>query len=177
MGEHERILAGKRAELVGVGLKGQAREAGQLRGHLLVKARRRVEARAHGRAAQGQAIKTRHRGKKLLARALEKTAPARDLLREGDGHGILQVRATALDHALVFRLKATQRVHEPVDCGQQALCHRNRRSHVHGCGEGVVGRLAHVDRVVGMKGLLQRHVLLGGELVCAVGENLVHVHV
>ena len=87
------------------------------------------------------------------------------------------VRA-ALDHALVLSPPDGTSVatswsiagsRRPVTASAAATCMA--------VGEGVVGGLAHVDRVVGMDRPLERHVALGRELVGAVGQHLVHVHV
>ena len=45
------------------------------------------------------------------------------------------------------------------------------RRNVHGCGEGVIGALGHIDVVVGVDG--QAWIRLGAEM----GNHLVHIHV
>ena len=138
MGKDDGVLARERAELVGVSHKRHARGRGKLLRHGNVKTLRRVEAGTHGRSSQRQAIQPRKRGLQLLGRTLQKAAPARDLLRKGDGHRVLQVGATALDHVSVLHLQAAEGGLELRHRREQALAHRRHGRNMHGRGEGIV---------------------------------------
>ena len=87
----ELVLAGQGVELVGRGDEGLARELGDGLGDLDVKALGRVQARADGRAAQGQLLELGQGDLQHLLVLLQGGAPAADLLGELDGRGVLQV--------------------------------------------------------------------------------------
>ena len=73
---------------------------------------------------------------------------AAELLAEGDGNGVHQMRAPGLDHVGELLRLALQGGGEPVHRGQQVVGHLAERGQVDGRREDVVRRLAHVHVVV-----------------------------
>jgi len=103
------------------------------------------------------------------------SSASRELLTERQRGGILQVRAADFDDIGPLNGLRVERVAQFLHCGQQAH-ERFRGGHVHRRGERVVGRLRHVDVIVGMHGLLRAH-LTAGQLDRAIRDDLVDVHV
>ena len=92
---------------------------------------------------------------------------AAELLAEGDRHRVHQVGAAGLDHVgELLRLRLERRLRAPPIAGSRSWVDLAERREVDGGGEDVVGRLAHVDVVVGVAPV-------AGE----VGDHLVGVHV
>ena len=150
------ILAGERRDL---GCDGRVEALG------------RVEAGADGGAAEGELLEGLYGQQQHLAVALQARSPAGDLLREGDGRRVLQMGAAGLYHALVLRLQPAERRRQRVDGGDDLILDRTDGRDVHRGREGVVGRLGHVDVVVRVQELF------ACDLVAAVGNDLVAVHV
>ena len=111
----------------------------------------------------------------MSAAPLHGQAVGGELLAQADGHGVLQVRAGALDDGVELAALLGQGLGQAVGGGGDLAAQRQGRQ-VHGRREGVVGRLAHVDVVVGMDGLVRAEGLAEG-LVGAVRQDLVGVHV
>ena len=171
VGEDNLIFRGQRVELVG---RGDELLAGQFRNRLSdldVKALRGVEAGADGGAAQRQFLQFRQGDFQHLAVLLKGGAPAADFLGKLDGGRVLEVGAAALDDALVFRFQPLKGLNQRIDGREDLVLDGQHRRDVHRGGEGVVGGLGHVDVVVGVQQLF------AGDLIAAVGDDLVGVHV
>ena len=140
-------------------------------GHLHVEALGGVEAGAHGGTAQGQLLQLRQSDLEHLLVLLQTASPAGDLLGELNGGGVLKVGAAGFDHILILCLQATEGINQQIHCGDQLILDGSHGGNVHGRGERIVGGLGHVDVVVGMEQLLPC------QLVAAVGNNLVGIHV
>ena len=171
VGEDQLVLGGQGVEFIIGGFEGSGAEVRDGLGNGGVKAAGGVETRTDGGAAQRE-------GAQMLKRVADHDnilfdggAPAADLLREADRRGVLQMGTAAFDHVGVFFLQAAQRCYKIFRGGEQGLLDGQDRRDMHGGGEGVVGRLGHIDVVIGVQ---QR---LACELVTAVGDDLVGVHI
>ena len=79
--------------------------------------------------------------------------------------------AAGLDDVFVFRFQRFKRKDHPVHSRQQAVLKGDHGRDPHGGGKGVIGGLRHVYVVVWMQKCS------AGQLVAAIGNDLVHVHV
>ena len=126
----------------------------------------RVEARADGGAAERDLAQPLA----AVADALDPLAHLRgvaaELLAEGDGDGVHQVRAAGLDDVVERLRLRLERGGKRLERRQQVVLELTERREVDGRGEDVVRALAHVDVVVRV------HVLTGER-----GDHLVRVHV
>src|SRR5438046_1231070 len=157
------------------GLDRLAVPLGQIRAHALAKLRVGVEAGARGRAADAELAQLRAPRAKSRRRAAHAFGPAREFLTERDRHRVLQVGPAGLHAVGVARGLLGDRVGERVELRAERL-RELERPETHRGGRRVVRRLGHIHVVVWV------HVLVGAEaaaqdLVRAVGEDLVHVHV
>ena len=91
------------------------------------------------------------------------------------------MRASDLDHVVEFLCFGRDRIVNALDGGNQRVLHSFRRRDVHRRRKCVVGRLRHVDVVIGMDRLLRSHhfssIRAARDLNGAVGDDLVDVHV
>ena len=106
----------------------------------------------------------------------QQAGPAAEFLPESQRHGILQVGASNLDDVREFLCLGGDRVVHGLDGGDERVLHPLRGGDVHRRGESVIGRLRHVDVVIGMNRLL-RSQFAARHFNGAVGDDLVHVHV
>jgi len=171
VGEDQLVAGGEGVELVRGAAEVLARQAADLRSDLFGKACGGVQPRADGRAAKRKLPQRRKRQPDQLRIALEAAAPAGDLLRERNGRGILQMGAPGLDDALIFGLEALERVDQLRQRGQDAVLERADSRNMQGRGERVVRGLRAVDVIIRVQ-QLPAH-----QLVAAVRDDLVHVHV
>ena len=81
------------------------------------------------------------------------------------------MRPAGLNDVVVLLLQTFKGRNQTVDRGKNVCLQRFDCRDVHGGGEGVVGRLGHIDVVVRMQELS------ACQLVCAVGDDLIGVHV
>ena len=175
--EEDRVLHGlHRLEQVIALVKRDAAERRQLGHHARVILRMRVQAGAGRRPADAQPPQPLGREFDLVAAALDGGRPGADFLPQANRHGVLQVRPPALDHIVPLgRLaarhadEARQRLQQLVQPPERAQPYRGR--------DGVIGRLRHVDVVVGMHRLVRRVHRVTEQLIGAVGHHLVGVHV
>ena len=128
------------------------------------------------RAADRQLAHARPRPYEPVERLVELRDPAGDHLAQGQGRRVLEVRPAHHDHMGKRLRLGVQRVPQGADRGEQQALQLFDGGNVHHGGEGVVGRLAVVDVVVGVDRLL-RPDHPAGELDGAVGDDLVGVHV
>ena len=172
----ERVVRGERGELVVGVVERQARELGDLLRDAVGELRVGVQARADGGAADGQLVEPGERLVQPLDVGVELRHVPRELLAEGERHRVLQVGATDLDDVAERLGLLGEGVAQLRDRGDQPVHDLLGRGDVHRGRVGVVGRLRHVDVVVGVDGRL-RALLTTGDLDRAVGDDLVHVHV
>ena len=132
------VLARERVELVWCGDKVLARQLTCRLCDRNIEALRRVQPRTDGGAAECEFVEEWERRLQLLLRLFEHREPAADLLRKGDGHGILQMGAPRLDDAFVLLHQAAECACEEVDAREQPVLNRNDGGNVHRCREGVV---------------------------------------
>jgi hypothetical protein len=84
--------------------------------------------------------------------------------------------ATDLDDVLPFNGLSCHCVAQSLYCGNQSFFYVNRRGDVHRRREGIVGRLGHVDIVIGMNGTFTAN-RCAGKLAAPIGNDFIHVHV
>ena len=138
----------------------------ELAADLLGELRVRVEPGAGRGAAERDLAHVDERRLDALLAEADLRRVAAELLAEGHGHRVHEVRAPRLDDVLEALGLARERALELLERGQQLVGRTIERREVHGAGEHVVGGLAHVDVVVGV------HAVAGQR-----GEDLVGVHV
>jgi len=163
---HERVAVALRLE--GVERRGD-RQAG-IRGESLAdlggELGMGVEAGSGGRAAERDLADPAQRRLDPLHAESDLGRVAAELLAEGDRDRVHQVGPARLDdvgeQGRLLLKGSLERSHRR----QQVVADLVQRRQVHGRGEDVVGRLAHVDVVVGM-----------GAVAGEVGEHLVGIHV
>ena len=109
-------------------------------------------------------------------RLIELRDPAADHLTEGHRCRVLQMGAAEHHDVPVLVRLAAQRVAQRDDGGHEHVLDLLDRGDVHDRGEGVVARLPQVDGVVGVDGGVGA-ARRAGQLVGAVGDHLVGVHV
>ena len=158
-------------ELVGGGAEGLAGEDGQRLSGGLVKARRGVQPCPHGSAAQRQLMERRQCPLQKLPILLQAASPAGNLLGEGNGGGVLQMGAAALDDSPVFRLQPHELRNEPLQGRNHLILNGQHRRNVHGGGEGIVGGLGHIHVIVGVQQIFSQMD------VSHVGDDLIGVHI
>ena len=107
---------------------------------------------------------------------LEGGRVARPLLSHGQGSRVLEVRTPDLDDLVPLARVLLERLVQALHRGDRLLGRHRVGRDVHGRREGVVGRLAHVDVVVGVHRLLRAE-LASEQLDAPVGDDLVDVHV
>ncbi len=176
MREQQRILRGERLELVGRGNEGQPGRLRNFRGHGLAEALGRVEPGADRGAALRQLVEPGQRRLDPLDPERDLPRIARELVAQGQRGGVLRVRAADLDDVRpAFRL-GLQHVAQSHQRGQQRSRHLAGAGDGDRAGHGVVGRLAHVDMVVGMDWAFGPQ-LAAQRQIGAVGDHLVGVHI
>ena len=134
-----------------------------------------IQAGADGGAADRQFTGTRVGVLDAFQGEVNLGHPAGEHLAEADRGGVLQVGAPDHDHVVVLlglRVQGVAQFPDPRVHGRQLIDHGD----MHGRREGVVGRLAAVDVVVGMDGGLGAE-FPSGQFDGAVGDDLVDVHV
>ena len=114
----------------------------------------RVEAGAHRRAADRELLELRQGELDGLERVVELRDPAADLLAERHRRGVLQVRAADLDDVGERLGLLVERVAQLLHARDQVVLDLLDGGDVHRGRVRVVGRLRHVDVVVGVHGLL-----------------------
>ncbi len=150
--------------------------SGDLEGRGFGEAGRCVDAGAHGRTSQRKAVHALQRIFHPLQIVGEHARIARPLLPERQRRGILHVGASDLDDVLPLFGLGGNRIVQRLHRRHQPLLHTQRRRNVHGRGKVIVGRLRHIDVVVGMNRRLapQRR---ARKLAAAIGDHLIHIHV
>ena len=173
---HQRVMRALHGELVRRADERQPGEPGDLGRRCLGEAGRGVDPGADRRAAERQPIDALQRIVDPLQIVVEHAGIARPFLPERDRRRILHVGAADLDDVLPFLRLRRDRVVQCAHRRDQPLRHAERRRDVHRGGKRVVGRLRHVDVIVGMHRRLAAE-RRAGELAGAVRDDLVDVHV
>src|SRR5271157_4982968 len=101
--------------------EGKAGEFGDLLGGSLRKFRMRVQPRSYGCTANGKIVKPFERLLQPVDVAFEQAGPAAEFLADGQGHGILQMRAANLDDAVEYVSLASNRVAHGLDGEDQRM--------------------------------------------------------
>ena len=156
-------------------LEWQAGQFGDLFGGAFGEFRMSVQPCAHRGAADGEIVKPFGGHLEALDVALQKACPAGKLLPHGERSGVLQVGAANLHNILKFLCFGVNCIMYFFNCRNEPL-HGRRRRNVHGCREGVVGRLRHIHVVVGVYGIFRAEDS-ARDFNGAIGDDLVHVHV
>ena len=110
-------------------------------------------------------------------RQLELPGVAAEFLPQANRRGVGEMRSADLDDVVPLLRLVAQRRCKPFQGGQQFLGNGLARGHVDGGGEHVVGRLPHVDVIVGMDRLLLVEAIAAGQLDGPIADDLVGVHV
>ena len=171
VGKGHLILGGQGVEFVFCGHKAPARQGGDFLRGFLSESFRSVQPGAHGGSAQRQLLQRSGRHLHQLNVPLQGAAPPADLLGESHRHRVLQVRAPALDDALVLRLQPPENRDQLFRRGNQPVFQCQHAGDMQRRGKGIVAALAHVHVVVGVAQLFP------GDFVGPVGDHLVGVHV
>src|SRR2546426_380743 len=98
----------------------------------------RVQPRSDRGSADGEVVEAVERLLQALDVALQQTGPAAELLPEGQGDGVLQVRAADLYYVAEFLRFGRDRVVNALDRRNQRFLHAFRRRDVHGSRERIV---------------------------------------
>ncbi len=176
MSVDERVVGGERLELVRRGDERVARELGELLRDAHGVFGVSVEARAHGRAAQGELGQVRQRPLEVRLGVPELRDVPRELLAERERNGVHQMGAAELHDASKGIRFRGERFGQALNARQESILHHARGGDVHRRREDVVRRLAAVDVVVRVDEACFAP-LATEDFARAVGEHLVHVHV
>ena len=173
---HQSVMGGQvREEVVGL-LEVQTGLLGDVLGDGDTELGVGVEAGTHGSAADGQFTGPRVSVADAIQREVDLGDPPADDLPQTDRGGVLQVGATHHDDVVVLLGLLVQGVTKLGDGRVKTLVDGCDDGDVHRGGEGVVGRLATIDVVVGVhRGLGSQ--LTAGQFDGAVADDLVGVHV
>ena len=153
---------------------GVGREPGA---HALGEVAMGVEPGARGRTAERDLGDVRQRVGHPRPPEPDLRRVAGELLTERHGDRVHEVRAAGLDDVGELLRLGGERPLEPVERGQQPIGRLVERREVHGRGEHVVGRLAHVDVVVGVRAVAgqRRDDLVGVHVRRRARAGLEHV--
>ncbi len=173
---HQSVVGTLNGELVGRADKRQPGEPGDFGCGRLGKTGRGVDARAYRRAAEREPIDALEGVLDPLEVVRQHPGIARPFLAERQRRRVLHMGAADLDDVLPFAGLRGDGVVQRLHGWDQPLLHTDRRGDVHRGRKRIVGRLGHIDVIVGMDRRLaaQRR---AGKLAAAIGDHLVHVHV
>jgi hypothetical protein len=168
--------AARASNLFGAVVKGRPVISAISAGDLLGEADGGVQAGADG----GAALRQFHQGRQRLLDALDAVLDllgiAAELLAQRQRRGVLGMGAADLDDVAPGLGLGVQRGVQMFQGRDQVVDHLFGAGDVHGRGIGVVGRLAHIDVVVGVDRLLGAH-LAAQNLDRAIRDHLIGVHV
>ena len=136
----------------------------------------RVQAGAGRRAANAQPPQPLRREARLLAPALDRRRPGAHFLPQPNRHRVLQVRPTGLHHIVPFGRLASGHLDEARKRRQQ-LIQPPQDAQPNRGGDCVIGRLRHIDVIIGMDGLFAGFNVIAEDLIGAIRHHLVGVHV
>ena len=176
MAEDHGIVGSQRLKLVGCGDEGDTGDLGDLFGDLFGKADRGVKAGSDRGAALGKFAEAWQGHFDALDRRGDLGGVTGEFLAKRQRCRILGVRAADLDDVIEGLHFGLQCLVQMLQRRQQLVDDLFRAGNVHGRRIGVVGRLAHIDVVVGVNRLLRSH-LAAEHFDCPVGDDFVGVHV
>src|SRR4029077_1607837 len=107
----------KRSELVRVGAEGKSGKLRDFLGRALRKFGVCVQPRAHSGSADSQIVQPVEHLLQTFDIAFQQASPAPELLPDGKGYGILQVRAPNLDHVIELSCLGRNRIMNRFDRG------------------------------------------------------------
>ena len=98
-------------------------------------------------------------------------SPAADFLRECDGCSILQMSSACFYDTFIFFFQSFKFSDHSFHCRDQfVFCFQNR-CNMHSCGECIIGALAHIYMVIGMKQFFS------GNFIASVCNHFIHIHI
>ena len=170
-GKYIGVFGGQGMELIGGGPEAVSCQGRDLLRAEAVEAGRTVQACTDGRPADGQVPQMVRRLVQHAAVLLQHGPPAADLLGKAQGDRVLQVGAADLDDILILLFQTPQGIRQAVQGRIDIIPDGQNSRHIHGCREGIVGALGHIDMVIGMD--LQARMILGGDM----GNDLIDIHI
>jgi hypothetical protein len=165
------IVGGESLKLVGSGVEGESRNLGDLEGDLDVESLAGVESSADSSTSLGEERQSREDALDSIDSVGDLLDVSRELLPEGEGRRVLKMCSSDLDDVVELELLGVHGGVELLEGGDQGARDLDDGRDVHRRREGVVGRLAHVDVVVGVHGRLGSE-LSSEELDGTVGNDL-----
>ncbi len=115
--EDNLIVRRERSELVGMGAEGKSRKFRNLVGSPLREFGMCVQPGPHSGSADSQIVQPVERLLQTFDIAFQQASPAPELLADGKGYGILQVRAPNLDHVIELFCLGRNRIMNRLDRG------------------------------------------------------------
>ena len=135
-----------------------------------------VQASAGGRTANAKATQALGGSLNAFLVVSHRQSVSPKLLAKPHGYGILKVRAARLNHIIKLARFGLQGIGEIVNSGEQ-IRQPPETAEADGGGNGVVGGLGHVDVVVGVDRLFGIVEGKAKDLIGAVGDHLVQIHI
>ena len=131
MGEHKLRAGRERVELILRRHEFMAAQGADALGGKAVKARRGVQPRSDGGAAESESAQRLHGGAQQPDVRFHARAPAGDLLREAKRYGVLQMRPPDLQHVLVLRFQPPERLRKAIARREKVFLQRDNGGNVH----------------------------------------------
>mmetsp|Transcript_54511 Transcript_54511/g.145455 ORF Transcript_54511/g.145455 Transcript_54511/m.145455 type:complete len:207 (+) Transcript_54511:967-1587(+) len=101
---------------------------------------------------------------------------AAELLTQGEGRCVLEMRPTCLHHGLKLCGLELQSCAKLRQCWQEGTVHLHHSGNVHGAGKRIIGAHGLVHVIVWVHGVLPTQ-RTAQHLVCSIRNHLVHIHV
>ena len=165
-----------KAEFVQSGAEGSSRQLGDLCCNSFGEPLVGIDAGPHSCATDAETHHPCQRCLQAVDVVLQHVDITRDFLAQGQWRRILQMRAPNLDQVFPLIGFALQGFPELRKAWKQRFTDSQDGCDVHCRREAVIGRLAHVDVVVGMHRLLAAQ-CSPADLTTAVRDHLIHIHV
>lgn len=178
VGLDDGIVGSKSLELVGCRLELGSSHLRNLLSNALSEAFEGVDTGTNSSATLGQLAQLRQAGLDSLDAEIKLSYISRELLRQGQGSGILQMRPANLDDLLGLELinLLLQRIPQALHARYELILNFQDSGDVHDGREGIIGGGGAVDMVVGMDRLFGAHGA-AQDLDGAVRDDFVGVHV
>ena len=176
MHEHIGVVGGHVLELVGRASKREFGELSYAARECLGELRLGIQAGADRGAALGDGIKFTLRHGKAHGGGLHLSGIAGKFLAQGERRGIHGVGAADFDDLGEFFRLLGERGVQPHERRQQMAVDFDCRGDMHGARDRVVGRLAHIDVIVGMHQLFRAE-FAAERQIGGVRDHLVDVHI